>query len=412
MISFFCKAIKAAELRDAGTYTCVAINDRNQQAKTEAKLIVHPRGPNIIRETQFEDGLKKIQYLEGSHKYSRKEYEDIEINEKPRFLAPLVDQKVYEHERARFETKLEPQNDSSMIVEFKKNGEPIEKANRITTTDNFGFVSIEIRQCTKEQDEGYYEIIATNKCGQAKVGARLEVISKRGIISDNITEDGMQKIHYLENQMRYTREEIADAVSEKPFFLGPLQGPDVLWENQSAHFETRFRPIGDNTLRCEWYFNDKLLQKGHRFKTYFDFGFISLDILYTYPEDTGKYSVKLYNQLGEAITGKDLIVKAIDSIDRTKNYDVEIDRIREMKMRRKDEEEIIVNEAPIFLTQIQPQIVDERETARFEASVNPVNCKTEWYFNGELLKAGHRVRTFHNFGLCWLEILDCLKHGK
>ena len=115
------------------------------------------------------------------------------------------------------------------------------------------------------------------------------------------------------------------------------------------------------------------------------------------------------------MTGKNLLVKAVDSIDRTKNYDVEIDKIREMKMKRKEEEEIITSEAPIFLTQIEDQIVDERETARFEARLTPTNdnkLKTEWYFNGELMKAGHRIRTFHNFGLVWLEILDCLKRGK
>lgn len=100
-----------------------------------------------------------------------------------------------------------------------------------------------------------------------------------------------------------------------------------------------------------------------------------------YPEDTGRYSVKLINKLGEAITGKELLVKAIDSIDRTKNYDVEIDKIRELKMRKKEEVELVVSEAPIFLTQIQPQIVDERETARFEANLTPINdtkLKTEW----------------------------------
>lgn len=49
----------------------------------------------------------------------------------------------------------------------------------------------------------------------------------------------MQKIQYLENQNKYTREEIEDfQCTEKPMFLGPLQGPDVLWENQSCHFET------------------------------------------------------------------------------------------------------------------------------------------------------------------------------
>lgn len=88
----------------SGVYTCVAVNDHGQ-AKTEAKLTVHQKDPNIVRDTQFEDGLKKIQYLEESNKYSRQEYEDIEVTEKPRFLAPLVDQRIYENERAHFETR-------------------------------------------------------------------------------------------------------------------------------------------------------------------------------------------------------------------------------------------------------------------------------------------------------------------
>lgn len=254
---------------------------------------------NIISSSQFPESLDKIQYIEGQHKYSRKEIEDLEFNEKPRFLAPMADQRVPEFERAHFETRLEPQNDPSMSIQFLKDGQPIEKANRITTTDNFGFVSIDIRQCTKEMDDGWYEVVATNRIGSEKVGARLEVIPSKSIISDHITDDGGQRIHYLENQSKYVREEIQDAGPEKPFFLGPLQGPDVLWEGQSCHFETRYKPVADNTLRCEWYFNDKLLQKGHRFKTYFDFGFLALDILYTYPEDTGTYSVRLFNELGE-----------------------------------------------------------------------------------------------------------------
>ena len=294
--------IACLTLSDAGEYTLIVTSDEFGSISSSANLEVVEES-SIISSSQFPESLDKIQYIEGHSKYSRKEIEDLEFNEKPRFLAPMNDQRIPEFQRAHFETRLEPQNDPSMSITFLKNGQPIEQANRISTTDNFGFVSIDIRQCTKEIDEGYYEVIATNRIGSDKVGAHLEVIPTKSIISDNITDDP-SKIHYLENQSKYVREEIEDAGPEKPFFLGPLQGPDVLWEGQSCHFETRYKPVGDNTLRCQWYFNDKLLQHASRIKTYFNFGFLSCDILYVYPEDTGHYSVKIFNALGEGMFDK------------------------------------------------------------------------------------------------------------
>lgn len=41
---------------------------------------------------------------------------------------------------------------------------------------------------------------------------------------------------------------------------------------------------------------------GHRFKTTYDFGFVALDILYAYPEDSGTYMCKAKNLVGEAVT--------------------------------------------------------------------------------------------------------------
>jgi len=36
-----------------------------------------------------------------------------------------------------------------------------------------------------------------------------------------------------------------------------------------------------------WMHNGKPLKAGSRFKTVYDFGYVSLDILYTYEEDAG-----------------------------------------------------------------------------------------------------------------------------
>ena len=52
----------------------------------------------------------------------------------------------------------------------------------------------------------------------------------------------------------------------------------------------------------EWYHNGKLLKAGHRFRTVYDFGYICLEILYTYSEDSGEYVCRAVNDYGEDFT--------------------------------------------------------------------------------------------------------------
>jgi hypothetical protein len=50
----------------------------------------------------------------------------------------------------------------------------------------------------------------------------------------------------------------------------------------------------------------------------------------------------------------------------------------------------------------------EGELAHFEASLTPAGDQTmvvEWFYNEKPLKAGHRIRTVHAFGMVVLEIL-------
>lgn len=46
----------------------------------------------------------------------------------------------------------------------------------------------------------------------------------------------------------------------------------------------------------------------------FDFGYVALDILYTYPEDSGTYTVIARNELGEIQCSLDLIVNSQKSL--------------------------------------------------------------------------------------------------
>jgi len=73
-------------------------------------------------------------------------------------------------------------------------------------------------------------------------------------------------------------------------------------EASSVHFETRVEPKNDPKLRVEWYRNGKPLPSGHRYKSIFDLGFVSLDILSMYSEDSGEYICRAVNDHGEAIT--------------------------------------------------------------------------------------------------------------
>ena len=59
--------------------------------------------------------------------------------------------------------------------------------------------------------------------------------------------------------------------------------------------------------------NGQPLHDASRFKTVFEFGFISLDILYAYPEDNGEYVLKASNDKGECQTKTLLTVRLITS---------------------------------------------------------------------------------------------------
>jgi hypothetical protein len=65
-----------------------------------------------------------------------------------------------------------------------------------------------------------------------------------------------------------------------------------LKEGQAAHLECRLEPINDPTMTVEWFVNGVAIQTGHRFRMTNDFGYIALDILYAYPEDTGTYMIR------------------------------------------------------------------------------------------------------------------------
>ncbi|XP_070385209.1 myosin light chain kinase, smooth muscle-like [Dermacentor albipictus] len=72
-------------------------------------------------------------------------------------------------------------------------------------------------------------------------------------------------------------------------------------------------------------------------------------------------------------------------------------------------QEDAAGQPPVFTSQfVNLKDLNEGEIAHFEATLTPVGDQTmqvEWFFRGKPLKAGHRIRTVHAFGMVVLEIL-------
>lgn len=137
------------------------------------------------------------------------------------------------------------------------------------------------------------------------------ITAKASIIRDTQHESALEKIHYLESDSRYRRTAEEDAfVAEKPQFGRPLKNAQVN-EGASVHLEATLTPVNDPTMKIEWFCNGIPVQQGHRFKTTYDFGFVALDILYAYAEDTGTYMCKATNAVGEAVTTSSVKVEGM-----------------------------------------------------------------------------------------------------
>ncbi|ROT82074.1 Kettin [Penaeus vannamei] len=118
-----------------------------------------------------------------------------------------------------------------------------------------------------------------------------------------VDEERMRKIRQLE-AMGHKAEEIKDQVFQKPVFTTPLNSVDNLVEASAAIWSAALNPSTTLTSRSS----------GHRFRTTHDFGYVALDILYSYAEDSGTYLCKATNKMGEAVNSCNVTVSARRSI--------------------------------------------------------------------------------------------------
>ena len=62
-------------------------------------------------------------------------------------------------------------------------------------------------------------------------------------------------------------------------------------------------------MRIEWFHNGRPLGSGSRIRMIDDFGFVVLDIDWTFPRDAGEYVCRATNRWGSATTRAKLVTK-------------------------------------------------------------------------------------------------------
>ena len=403
---------------DSGEYSCRATNDYGE-AVTSASLKCQGKR-NVIFESQLPKGMERtierIAELEGLGGRPADQAAETDTGKPPEFLSKPGDLLLPENGLAHFETKLTPVGDPSLRVEWFHNGKPLLAGSRVKTISDFGFVILEVTG-VYARDAGLYTCKASNKHGEASVSCTLQVKGRQGIVLEpqlpQSFKSGTQAIQKLEENL-YKRDEPAAAADEQPNppkFVSEIKDLDLV-EGQAAHFDCRVEPVGDASMRIEWFHNGRPLGSGSRIRMLDDFGFVVLDIDWTFPRDAGEYVCRATNRWGSATTKAKLVTKGKRGV----NTDSQLpqgmtgEKLRDLERGPVIErfQEDTPEVAPHFTQQVTEVSMEEGETAHFECRVEPktdANLRVEWYHNGKLLQSGHRFRTVFELGFVSLDIL-------
>ena len=402
---------------DSGEYMCKAKNALGEAVTTATLKCGGKR--NIIMDSQLPKGMEgaidQIAKLEGLGRRRDLDGPSEDINQPPEFLSNLEDLLLPENALAHFETRLTPVNDPSMRVEWYHNGKQLSAGSRIKTINDFGFVILEVANVLT-RDSGNYTCKAANKHGEATISCNVEVKTKQSIITDpqlpKSFRSGTDSINRLE-ESRWRREEMVteEFEGQAPKFITKPHNVDVI-EGQPAHYDCRVEPIGDGSMRVEWYHDGKPIQIGSRIHTLSDFGFVVLDIDWTFKRDSGTYTCKAVNKNGSAEVSATLTCKSRKdvNIDSQLPQGMSLEKLKALENKRDgstlDDEAAIT--APKFITQIESRAVGEGEPVHFNCRVEPKHdpkLQIKWFHNQKELASGHRFRITHEFGYVALDIL-------
>ncbi|VDP16035.1 unnamed protein product [Soboliphyme baturini] len=406
MCDFGCVSLEVLYVypEDTGTYTCVA---RNEQGEVHSSLAIECRPlRSLYLESQHQDSWQQIQQIEAPPE-PRPPSPERQF-QPPAFTQPLVSvENLKEGDNVRLECRLEPADDPSMKIVWTRNGQPIPQGSRFRPTHDFNYVALEILTIYAD-DSGVYSCKATSAFGSAVTSCTIKCQASSSLLLETQHEDSWQKIQEIE--MKPVREEIVEeVVFNRPTFVIPLKEYPPVMEGASIHLECQAEPQNDPNMVIEWYHNNRLLASGHRFRAVHDFGYISLDILYCFPEDSGQWSCKARNKAGVAETSVQLQIASKSSIILDPNHPSSWQKIQEIEAPKAPAPapSEVAYGAPTFTQQLENVERHEGMPVHFECRLTPVNdarLRVEWLYNDKPLRMSNRMKMTFDFGYAALDI--------
>lgn len=412
-------------IEDSGEYVCRVTNTAGV-AESRAVLRVSQK-PAIEKSTQHPSSLEYIQNLEDYSKYQRSESIEEATTNKPQFIRPLQDLgNLEEGMNAHFEAQLTPVSDPTMRVEWYKDGRAITASSRITAIFNFGYVSLNIMHLRTE-DSGSYTVRAVNRIGEAISTSNIKIIGRATVTEDlGISEQKryIQQCQQLEAYQQYQNMKLVEEQPEmtiRPEFKNPIKDQINIREGGFAHFEARLEPVGDSTLRVEWYKDGKVVEASSRITSFFNFGYVALTIKQVTVHDVGTYTCRAINAVGEATTQAKLTVITKQDIIVESQHQLGLEKIQQLEdssryskttvthEKQREQEEILLNIQPRFLGPLKGTTkIIEGQRAHFEVRVEPqsdLSMQIEWFHNGQPIMPANRIQTYQDFGYVALDIL-------
>ncbi len=397
---------------DNGTYMCKASNKLGEAVNTCSVEVVGRQ--SLMLDSHHPEGWEKVKHLEArSAAHGRLEVEDLPVGP-PQFVTELIGQgNMVEGQIAHFEAQIEPIHDPDLTVEFLHNGRPLKQASRIHTLCDFGYVALDVGQLV-EADSGTYTCKIKNRFGEASSSVSLQIAAHGSLDTSSVRPEGLEKIKALESkQARQAQEELK--TFQKPVFTQPLKNL-LKEENTNAHFSCTLIPVGDPTLKIEWFKDGQKVSTGTRINTMNDFGLVNLDISGVRSSDEGIYEVRATNSLGEAMTTASLKVAAKDSLILDSQHPEgmrKITALESSKAKRGAQAESDQQfDKPVFVESLKgTENVAEGQQAHMECRVEPVgdpNLKFTWLKNGEALSTSSRIHVTQDFGFVTLDIQSCI----
>uniref|UniRef100_A0A8D9B003 Titin n=1 Tax=Cacopsylla melanoneura TaxID=428564 RepID=A0A8D9B003_9HEMI len=150
---FILLEISPVETDDSGQYTCRVTNEYGVAVSASTMRVTGDK--NVVEESQVSKGtIDKLARLEGCG-YEREQSHEEEVPNPPQFLTTPSDLTQAEGGMARFECRVTPTTDPSLIVEWYHNGQVLSVGSRIKTISDFGCVILTLTDLFT-RDSGVY----------------------------------------------------------------------------------------------------------------------------------------------------------------------------------------------------------------------------------------------------------------